>query len=63
MMPDLICTHTARNCRNSVSAQIWRVVATAAIATSISSFRLGPSLGYGLKFFIGTLALESGTLP
>jgi hypothetical protein len=62
-MPELICTHTAHNCRNLVSVQVWRVAAAAATATSIFGFRLGLSLGYGLDFFLGTLALESGTLP
>jgi hypothetical protein len=59
---------SSAHCRNSVSAQVWRVVAavataTVAIATSIFGFRLGLSLGYGLEFLLGTLALESGTLP
>jgi hypothetical protein len=49
--------------RNSASVQVWRVVATATTATSIFGFRLGLSLGYGLEFLLGTLALESGTLP
>jgi hypothetical protein len=48
------------HCRNLVSAQVWRVVAA---ATSIFGFRLGLSLGYGLDFLLGTLALESGMLP
>jgi hypothetical protein len=63
MMPELIWTHTAHNCRNLVSAQVWRVAAVAATATCIFGFRLGLSLGYGLDFLLGTLALESGTLP
>ena len=63
MMPELIWTHTARNCRNLVSAQVWRVVAAAMTATSVFGSRLGLSLGYGLEFLLGTLALESGMLP
>jgi hypothetical protein len=63
MMLELIFIHTACNCRNSVSAQVWRVVAVATTATSIFGFRLGLSRGYGLEFLLGTLALESGTLP
>jgi hypothetical protein len=68
-MPELIWTHNSQlqkfsaHCRNLVSAQVWRVVAVAATATSIFGFRLGLSLGYGLDFLLGTLALESGTLP
>jgi hypothetical protein len=61
-MSELICTHTTRNCINSVSAQVLRVVAVVATATSIFGFRLGISLGYGLDFLIGTLALERGML-
>ena len=57
-MPDLICTHTTRNCRNSISAQVWRVVAAVATATSIFGFRLGLSLGYGLDFLPCVLDLE-----
>jgi hypothetical protein len=49
--------------RNSASVQVWREATAAAIATSIFNFRLGLSLGYGLEFLLGTLALESGTLP
>jgi hypothetical protein len=59
-MPELILTHTAHNCRNLVSAQVWRV---ATAATCIFGFRLGLSLAYGLDFLLGALALESGTLP
>jgi hypothetical protein len=63
-MPELIWTHTTHNCAlNLVSAQVWRVVAVATTATCIFGFRLGLSLGYGLDFLLGTLALESGTLP
>ena len=62
-MPELIWTHTTRNCINSVSAQVWRAVAVAATATSIFGFRLGLSLDYGLEFLLGTLSLESGMLP
>ena len=67
-MPELIWTHSSQlqkssaHCRNLVSAQVWRVAAAAAIATCIFGFRLGLSLGYGLDFFLGTLALERGTL-
>jgi hypothetical protein len=61
-MPELICTHTTHNCRNSVSAQVWRIVAVATTATSIFGFRLVLSLGYGLDFLLGMIALESGTL-
>jgi hypothetical protein len=49
-MPELIWTHTTRNCRNLVSAQVWRVVAAVAITTCIFGFRLGLSLGYDLDF-------------
>ena len=56
-------THRAHNCINLVSAQVWRVAVVAATATSIFGFRLGLFLGYGLEFLLGTLALESGTLP
>jgi hypothetical protein len=62
-MSELICTHTTRNCINSVSAQVWRVAAVATTTTSIFGFRIGLSLGYGLDFLLGMLALESGTLP
>jgi hypothetical protein len=62
-MPELICTHTTCNYRNLVSAQVWRVTTAATTATSIFGFRLGLSLGYGLEFMLGMLALESGTLP
>jgi hypothetical protein len=48
--------------RNSVSAQVWRVVAAAATAISIFGFRLGLSLGYGLDFLPCVLALERGML-
>jgi hypothetical protein len=63
MMPELICTHKTHNCRNLVSTQVWRVAAVAATVTSIFSFRIRLSLGYGLEFLTGTLALESGKLP
>jgi hypothetical protein len=63
MMPELICTHTACNYKNLVSAQVWRVTAAATTTTSIFGFRLGLSLGYGLEFILSMLALESGTLP
>jgi hypothetical protein len=62
-MPKLIWTHTACNCINLVSVQVLRVVSIAATATCIFGFRLGLSLGYGLDFLLGTLALESDTLP
>jgi hypothetical protein len=62
-MPELIWTHRTHNCRNLVSAQVWRVAAVAPSATSIFGFGLGISLGYGLDFLLGTLDLESGTLP
>jgi hypothetical protein len=51
------------HCKNLASAQIWRVAAAVATATSIFGFRLGLYLGYGLDFLLGMLALESGTLP
>jgi hypothetical protein len=64
-MLELIWTHTTHNYRNLVSAKVWRVAAAAVASTStnIFGFRLGLSLGYGLEFLLGTLALESGTLP
>jgi hypothetical protein len=62
-MPELICTHTACNYRNLVSVQVWRVTTVATTATSIFGFTLGLSLGYGLEFILGILAMESGTLP
>jgi hypothetical protein len=62
-MLELIWTHTTHNFRNLVSVQVWRVVVAAATSTSIFDFRLEISLGYGLEFLLGTLALESGTLP
>jgi hypothetical protein len=63
MMPKLIWTHTTRNYRNLVSAQVWRVAAAIATAACIDGFRLGISLGYGLEFMLGTLALESNMFP
>ena len=63
MIPELICTHTTCNYRNLVSAQVWRVTVVATTTTSIFGFRLGISLGYGLDFQLGILALESGMLP
>jgi hypothetical protein len=54
---------SSAHCKNLVSAQVWRVAAAAATGTSIFCLRLGLSLGYGLEFLLGTLALESGTLP
>ena len=62
-MPEIIWKHTTPNCRNLVSAQVWRVAVVATTTTSIFGFRIGLSLGYGLDFFLGTLALESDTLP
>jgi hypothetical protein len=62
-MLELIWTHTTHNFKNLVSAQVWRVAVAATTATSIFGFRLGLSLGYGLKFMFGMLALESGMLP
>jgi hypothetical protein len=59
----LIWTHIAHNCRNLVSAQVWRVAATTTTATCVFGFRLEIYLGYGLEFILGTLALESDTLP
>jgi hypothetical protein len=57
--------------RVAVAAAATAAIAIAAVATaaattatSIFGFRLGLSLGYGLDFLLlGTLALESGTLP
>ena len=43
--------------------QVWRVVVATTTTTSIFGFRLGLSLGYGLEFLLGMLALESGMLP
>jgi hypothetical protein len=60
-MPELIWTHTSRNCRNLVSVQDRKVV-VATTATCIFGFRLGLSFGYGLEFLLGTLALESDTV-
>ena len=62
-MPKLIWTHTTHNYENLASAQVWRVAAATNTATSIFGFRLGLSLGYGLEFLLGTLALASGMLP
>jgi hypothetical protein len=61
-MQELIWTHIACNCRNLVSAQVWRVATAAATATNIFGFSLGLSLGYGLEFLPCALALERGTL-
>ena len=61
-MLELIWIHTTRNYKNLVSVQVWRVAAAAITATCIFSFRLGLSLGYGLDFLLGTLALKSDTL-
>ena len=63
MVPKLIWTHTTCKCINLLSPQVWRVAAVATTATSIFGFRLGLSIGYGLDFMLGMLALESGTLP
>jgi hypothetical protein len=63
MVPKLIWTHTTCKCINLLSPQVWRVAAVATTATCIFSFRLRLSLGYGLYFLLGTLALDSGTLP
>ena len=49
--------------QKSSGAQVWRGVAAAATATEILQFWLGLSLGYGLDFLPGMLALERGMLP
>ena len=50
------------HCRNLVSAQDWRVVATASTTTCIFGFRIGIYIGYGLDFLPYVLALERGML-
>jgi hypothetical protein len=59
---ELICHTHSHNCIRTSGVHDWRRAAVAAVVTW-SLVMVGISLGYGLDFLLGTLALERGMLP